>query len=172
MGRKYYVLIILLVLSASCHNNQEKPLLNKQSGNNRMEELNSFLVQKDRERIQNYAERKKLTVTESATGLWYQIYSVGEGKYFKDNDKVIFNYECSLLDGTVCYSSEKTGPKEVVLGKSKLEPGMYEALRMMKPGGAATFILPPFMAYGLIGDGKMIPSRAVIIYNVDILRPE
>jgi len=137
-----------------------------------MEELNTYLVQKDRERIQNYAERKKLNVTESPTGLWYQIYRVGEGKLFTDNDKVTFNYNCSLLDGTICYSSENTGPKEVVLGRSELEPGMNEALRMLKPGGSATFILPPFMAYGLPGDGKMIPSRAVIVYNVDILRPE
>jgi len=137
-----------------------------------MEDLNSYMVQKDRERIQNYAERKKLTVKESPTGLWYQIISEGEGKRFTDKDKVIFNYECSLLDGTMCYSSEKSGPKEVVLGRSELEPGMNEALRMLKPGGSATFILPPFMAYGLTGDGKMIPPRAVIVYNVNILRPE
>jgi len=172
MGIKYHVLIIILLLTVSCRNNQEKPLFNNKSGNNRMEELNSYLVQKDRERIQNYAERKNLTLTESATGLWYQIYSEGEGKRFSDNDKVIFNYKCSLLDGTLCYSSEKSGPKEVVLGRSELEPGMNEALRMLKPGGSATFILPPFMAYGLTGDGKMIPSRAVIVYNVDILQPK
>jgi FKBP-type peptidyl-prolyl cis-trans isomerase len=40
---------------------------------------------------------------------------------------------------------------------------------MLKQGAEATFILPPFLAFGLIGDGKKIPSRAVIVYNVNIL---
>ena len=65
---------------------------------------------------------------------------------------------------------EVLGPKEIVLGRSQLEPGLNEGLRMLKTGAEATFILPPFLAYGLIGDGKKIPSRAVIIYNVNILR--
>jgi FKBP-type peptidyl-prolyl cis-trans isomerase len=41
---------------------------------------------------------------------------------------------------------------------------------MLKPGAEAIFIMPPFLAYGLIGDGKMIPPRAVIVYNVNILQ--
>lgn len=51
-----------------------------------------------------------------------------------------------------------------------MEPGLNEGLRMLKPGSEAIFIIPPFLAYGLIGDGKMIPSRAVIVYNVSILQ--
>ena len=43
-----------------------------------MADLNSYLVQKDRERIQNYIERKNLNMTESPTGLWYQILNEGE----------------------------------------------------------------------------------------------
>ena len=34
----------------------------------------------------------------------------------------------------------------------------------------AIFIIPPFLAYGLIGDRKMIPSRAVLVYYVNILQ--
>ena len=137
-----------------------------------MVELNRYFVQKDRERIQNYAERKELTMSESSSGLWYYIINPGEGANYTEKDKIIFEYECSLLDGTKCYSSQTLGPKEVVIGRSKLEPGLIEGLRMLKPGGKAIFILPPFLAYGLPGDGKMIPSRAVIVYNVNILRTE
>ena len=135
-----------------------------------MAELNRYLVQKDRERIQNYIERKNLKMTESPTGLWYRIVREGEGGNFTDNEKVVFAYECSLLDGTKCYSSETLGPKEIILGRSNLEPGLNEGLRMLNSGAEAIFILPPFLAYGLPGDGKMIPSRAVIVYNVNILR--
>jgi FKBP-type peptidyl-prolyl cis-trans isomerase FkpA len=51
-----------------------------------------------------------------------------------------------------------------------MEPGLNEGLRILKPGAEAIFILPPFLAYGLLGDGKMIPSRSVIVYNIKILR--
>lgn len=137
-----------------------------------MAELNTYFVQKDRERIQNYAERKGLNLIESPTGLWYQIVKQGDGTGYSDNERIVFEYECSLLDGTKCYSSQTLGPKDIVLGRSNLEPGLNEGLRMLKPGGEAIFILPPFLAFGLPGDGKMIPSRAVIVYNVNILRPE
>ena len=60
----------------------------EQAGKNEMADLNRYLVQKDRERIQNYIERKNLKMTESPTGLWYQIIKEGEGEKFSDNDKV------------------------------------------------------------------------------------
>jgi FKBP-type peptidyl-prolyl cis-trans isomerase FkpA len=134
-----------------------------------MAELNKYMVQKDRERIVNYIERKGLEMTESPSGLWYQIKSEGTGSYFKDNDRIVMEYECYLLDGTRCYSSRESGPKEVILGRSEIEAGLSQGLRMLKPGGEAIFILPPFMAYGLVGDGKRIPSRAVVVYNISVL---
>jgi FKBP-type peptidyl-prolyl cis-trans isomerase FkpA len=141
-------------------------------GKTDMVELNRYFIQKDRERIQNYIERKSLKMTESPTGLWYQITKEGSGKTFTDYDKVTMDYECALLDGTICYTSEKLGKKELILGRSQMEPGMNEGLRLLNPGAQAIFIMPPFLAYGLIGDGKMIPSREVIVYKVNILRPE
>ena len=130
--------------------------------------MNSYLVQKDREKIQSYVERKRIPAKETQTGLWYYIINEGKGKYFGQNDKVTFNYMCSLLDGTECYNSLKLGPKECVIGKSDLEPGLNEGLRMLRPGGEAIFILPPFLAYGLLGDSKSIPSRSIIIYHITI----
>jgi FKBP-type peptidyl-prolyl cis-trans isomerase FkpA len=138
-------------------------------GKNEMADLNKFLVQKDRERIKNYIDRKNLNMTESPTGLWYQIIKEGEGKTFSNNDKVVMDYECSLLDGTKCYSSKDLGPKEVIIGKGEIEAGLNEGLMLLKPGAEAIFIIPPFLAYGFVGDRKKIPSRAVIVYYVNIL---
>jgi len=135
-----------------------------------MADLNRYLVQKDRERIKNYIERKNLIMSESPTGLWYQILKTGTGKNFTDNDRVVMTFECSLLDGTKCYSSNVLGPKEVIVGKSVMEQGLNEGLRLLKPGAEAIFIIPPFLAYGFVGDRKMIPSRAVIVYYVNILQ--
>jgi FKBP-type peptidyl-prolyl cis-trans isomerase FkpA len=166
------LLISLLIVVPACRNNKDNGTAVFKPGENDMADLNRFIVQKDRERIQNYIERKNLNMSESPTGLWYQVLKEGSGAKFTDRDKVIMEYECSLLDGTKCYSSESLGPRELVLGRSEMEAGLDEGLRMLRPGAEAVFILPPFLAYGLIGDGKKIPSRAVIVYNVNILPAE
>jgi FKBP-type peptidyl-prolyl cis-trans isomerase FkpA len=165
----FNVSLILLAFIA-CKNNPEKKIINIRPGKDEMADLNRYFLQKDRERIQNYIERKNLTMKESPTGLWYQILNEGSGDTFTGSDKIVMDYECALLDGTICYSSKKLGQKEIILGRSEMESGLREGLRMLKPGSEAIFILPPYLAYGLIGDGKMIPSRAIIVYNINILR--
>jgi FKBP-type peptidyl-prolyl cis-trans isomerase FkpA len=164
------VILFLLVSLISCREKPGNTINNSKPGKNEMVDLNKYLIQKDKERIKNYIERKNLKMNESSTGLWYQIMKEGNGKVFTDNDKVVMDYECLLLDGTKCYSSKDLGPKELILGRSEMEPGLNEGLRLLRPGAEAIFIIPPFLAYGLIGDRKMIPSRAVIVYNVRILR--
>jgi FKBP-type peptidyl-prolyl cis-trans isomerase FkpA len=165
------ILILATFLSiVSCRNKHDQFSSNQRPGRNEMADLNRYLVQKDRERIKNYIERKNLIMSESPTGLWYQILKTGTGKNFTDNDRVVMTFECSLLDGTKCYSSNVLGPKEVIVGKSVMEQGLNEGLRLLKPGAEAIFIIPPFLAYGFVGDRKMIPSRAVIVYYVNILQ--
>lgn len=162
--------IIFLILAASCNNSTQSKVINKQRpGKEEIADINTYFVQKDRERILSYIERKQLSMKETKSGLWYYIKNEGSGKYFMEKDKVSFNYVCSSLDGTVCYSSDKLGPKEVILGKSEIESGLNEGLRLLKPGGEAVFILPPFLAFGLVGDGKSISSRAILVYEIRIL---
>ena len=169
MRTEVLVLVIFLLLSVSCRNEPEKRKAPGKPGGQEMADLNRYLVQKDREIIQNYIERKDLKMTESPTGLWYLIRFEGDGKFLKDNERIVMDYKCELLDGTVCYSSENLGPKQIILGKTDVEPGLNEGLRLLKPGAEALFILPPFLAFGLVGDGKKIPPRTIIVYSVNIL---
>ncbi len=169
MKIKLFIIISFLAALLSCRQRQEHSRVRSRPGNNEMADLNKFLVQKDMERIKNYIERKNLKMVESPTGLWYQIIKEGNGNNLTDNNKVVMDYECSLLDGTKCYSSRDTGPKEIILGKSEVEQGLNEGLRLLKQGAEAIFIIPPYLAYGLVGDRKLIPPRAVIVYKVNIL---
>ena len=168
MRVSYFIWLILLLSLVSCNNSQDKKVNKHKPGKNELADLNRYFIQKDRERIQNYIERKNLTMKESATGLWYFIKKEGNGRFFTDGDKISINYVCSLLDGTECYNSKKNGPKELLLGKSEIEAGLNEGLRLLKPGGEAIFILPPFLAYGLAGDGKSIHSQAVLVYEIKV----
>ncbi len=168
MKNQIIIIFLLSVCLLACQSKNENNSL-KKPGKDEMTELNRYFVQKDKERIQNYIERKGLHMTESPTGLWYNIEKEGTGKFLTDNDKLLMEYECYLLDGTHCYSSKDLGPKEIIIERSQLETGLNEGLRMLKRGGTAIFIIPPFLAYGLVGDGKKIPPRSILIYNVYIL---
>lgn len=169
MRTELLVFIVFLFLPCSCKNESENRKAPVKPGGQEMADLNRYLVQKDREIIQNYIERKDLKMTESLSGLWYLIKTEGNGEYLKDNDRITMDYKCELLDGTVCYSSENLGPKKVILGRADIEPGLNEGLRLLKPGAEALFILPPFLAFGLVGDGKKIPPRTIIVYNISII---
>lgn len=172
MLNRTIIAAFLVLFILSCKNVGDKNDSDARPNVDALVELNKYFIQKDKERIQNYIERKNLKMSESPTGLWYQIVKPGVGSDFTDADRITMEFDCSLLDGTMCYSSEILGPKELVVGRSSMEPGLNEGLRMLKPGAKAIFILPPYMAFGFPGDGKKIPSRAVLVYNVTILQPQ
>lgn len=168
MKQSLYVICLLILLPFSCRNGSPDGEQPKKPGKNEMAEMNRFLVQKDREIIMNYIERKGLTMRESPAGLWYVIEEEGEGNLLRDNDRILLAYRCELIDGTFCYSSDESGPMRVTVGKSDIEPGLNEGLRLLRPGGKAMFILPPFLAHGLVGDGEKIPPRTIIVYTVTV----
>jgi len=170
MIRTYRIIIyFLMLMSFGCmDNNSPGGVIPKKPGKAEMEEMNRFLVQKDREIIENYIKRKGPTMKESPAGLWYAVENEGEGDLIVDNDRIRIEYRCELIDGTYCYSSDESGPMEVIVGKSDMEPGLNEGLRMLKPGAEAIFILPPFLAHGLVGDGKKIPPRTIVVYRITV----
>ena len=169
---KYSILFIIIFcqsISFACNNRSGETEGKKKPGSKELEKVNTYLAEKDRERILNYIERKNLKMKESDSGLWYCIINEGVGEYFKENDRIVMDYECTLLDGTKCYSSQLTGPRTIILGKSNIEAGLAEGLKMLKPGGEAIFIIPPFLGWGLLGDDRAIPPRAVVVYEIKIL---
>ncbi|MFO7574628.1 MAG: FKBP-type peptidyl-prolyl cis-trans isomerase [Bacteroidales bacterium] len=135
-----------------------------------VEEANRYLVQKDRERIENYIERRGLDMQMTRSGLWYMITDTGAGNPIQADDRILINYNCGLLDGTEVYSSADKGPREIVIGRTNTEAGLDEGLRMLRGGSKALFIIPSYLAHGLLGDGEKIPPRAVVVYSIMVIR--
>jgi FKBP-type peptidyl-prolyl cis-trans isomerase FkpA len=131
--------------------------------------VNKFLVQKDAELIESYSKRHGWDMEVSETGLFYEIYEPAEGNKVEQGDIINLKYELSLLDGTLCYSSDKDGNKVFRLGKSQEISGLEEGVSYMREGEKARFIIPPHLAYGLLGDEKRIPARSIIIYQVELV---
>ncbi len=164
-----FLILCIATVCFSCQGSRDPGMKSSTPGSGDMEDLNRYFVQKDREIIQNYIERKKLKMTGLPSGLWYAVLREGDGELFRENDRIVIEYECSLLDGTICYSSEKEGPKVIILGRSEIETGLNEGLKLLSSGAEAIFILPPFLAHGLLGDRKKIPPRSTIVYNIKVL---
>ncbi len=161
--------ILLSILLYSCNNTQQADKIAIKPDKDQMEEVNRYLVQKDRERIESYLERKNINATMSDSGLWYRISNPGTGQKLDTNDTIRIEYNCSLLDGTRCYSSTETGPKRIIVGKSNIESGLDQGLRLLGRGGEALFIIPSFLAHGLLGDGDRIPAMSALVYEVRVI---
>lgn len=134
---------------------------------------NRILVEKDRASMEAYAESMEWDMQESQTGLWFEVYENGTGKTLADKGMVIsLEYEVSLIDGTICYSSDSLGYKTFLIGSGGVESGLEEGVLLLKEGDRARFIMPPHLAHGFTGDGNRIPQRAIIIYDVRVVKIE
>ena len=131
--------------------------------------INKYLVRKDAQRIADYVNRHKWDMKISKTGLWYMIYEKGDGKKSKINKIATIKYTISLLDGTLCYTSDSLGVKQFRIGQGGVESGLEEGILLMSEGDKAKFIMPPHLAHGLVGDEKKIPRRATIVYDVQLI---
>jgi FKBP-type peptidyl-prolyl cis-trans isomerase FkpA len=167
----YGLLIYIFLALCSCSGGQteeeKKPVV---VGKEDMVRANQFLVGKDMDLINAYIKRRNWQMEFTRTGLGYQIYEKGSGIQVEKGHTITIEYKISLLDGKVCYSSDEDGPRSFRVGQGGVEAGLEEGVLMLREGDRARFILPPFLAHGLIGDQARIPPRAVIIYEVSVLK--
>lgn len=166
---KSYIFIIITLFLFSCANNEPPVKKNWSKINKQLININKYLVKEDKERVESYIKRNNWEMQQTETGLWYQISHEGEGDFAKENDIAVINYKVELLDGTLCYSSDSLGALTFKIGMGSVESGIEEGILMMKKGDKAQFILPPYLAYGLLGDEKKIPPRAIIVYYVELI---
>ncbi|NPA37229.1 MAG: peptidylprolyl isomerase [Chlorobi bacterium] len=164
------VVIAVVFVSAYCtdENQRRHPRVTRQMLMN----VNKKLVDKDAAKIKKYADSLGLSMQTTKTGLWYMIKKEGEGEKAKKGRVVTLEYKVSLLDGTECYNSENDGLKVFEVGHGGVESGLEEGVLMLNKGAEAVFILPPYLAHGLLGDENKIPARSSIVYEVKVLSIE
>lgn len=156
--------IFILLIIAGCQNKPD----NRSSAAKRTEseliELNKSLITQDRTVITDYIKSSDRAYSETNTGLWYSVLTEGTGGTAKTGNNVTFDFECTLLNGSPCYSGTQT----IKVGYSGTESGVTEGLQLMQEGSDYLFILPPYLAFGHTGDGDRIPGRAILIYRIRI----
>jgi FKBP-type peptidyl-prolyl cis-trans isomerase len=169
-----HIAIFLVLLAPGCRNDAVKPMSEEEIRKTKeaMIGANRIMVKKDEEKIRSYVRRNNMPLQVSATGLWYAVDSVGLGGKAKTGQIATLKYKSFLIDGTPCYSSDETGPKQFTIGQGGVESGLEEGILMLRKGDKATFIMPPHLAQGFTGDGDKIPQRAILVYEVELINLE
>ena len=148
---------------------QDTTLTERQKIEEALLRVNQQLVEDDDREIEMFVERKGWQMQTTGSGLRYMFYERGRGEKVVTGKVVTLAYTVSLLDSTICYSSEQLGPKKFRLGHGGVERGLEEGVLLMRVGDKARMIMPPHLAHGLTGDGDCIPFRAIILYDVKLI---
>ncbi|MEO8733546.1 MAG: FKBP-type peptidyl-prolyl cis-trans isomerase [Flavobacteriales bacterium] len=111
---------------------------------------------------------KKPGVVTTASGLEYQVITMGTGPKPAATDSVRLNYTGTLIDGTKFDSSlDHGGPIDYPV--SGFIPGWQEALQLMPAGSKWKLFIPSDLAYGPRGSGKLIPGNSTLIFDLDLI---
>jgi FKBP-type peptidyl-prolyl cis-trans isomerase FkpA len=139
-------------------------------------------------KIKQYIAHQKLTVTQTADSLDYQITQQGTGPTPAVGDTVVVNYTGRLLNGKVFDSSIKdtvvknkmpTDPMRqfkaihIPVGEKRVIPGWDEGLMLLNKGSKATLVIPSSLAYGERGVSIIGPFTPIAfdVEIIDIIKP-
>jgi len=129
----------------------------------------SSMEEEANKNIEEYIEESKINFSKTESGLFYNVTKAGKGNVIKLGDTITVHYTGMLLDGTVFDSSiPRNEPFKLVLMEGNVIQGWTEGLQMMKKGEAATFIIPPSLAYGEQGAGP-IPPYTPLVFNIEVV---
>ncbi|MCG8575833.1 MAG: FKBP-type peptidyl-prolyl cis-trans isomerase [Flavobacteriales bacterium] len=166
---------VLILFFVSCSSEEEQMELNPTNWTQENSiEMNSVFSEEEDEEIEFFLEtHPDWKMTKTGTGLRHFVYQhSGNTDSVQVEDVVTVDFEITLLDGTICYTSEEKGPESFVVEKTDIESGLHEGIKLMCIGDRAKFILPSHMAHGLIGDDDKIPPLTPVIYDISLLNIE
>lgn len=125
-------------------------------------------------KAQKLAEEKAMKIlaefsNATASGLRYSIINEGAGPSpAGPSSNVKVHYTGSLVDGKVFDSSVQRG-QPIEFGLNQVIPGWTEGLQLMNKGSKYKFYIPYKLAYGEQGRPPVIPAKADLIFEVELL---
>lgn len=174
MKRIGVLLLALSALTAACSDDKpvqrRRPLTEKQMRDGSVK-MHSWDRQRQADEIDQYIRRQGWAMETTASGLRWMLLKKGSGNALAQPgqiDKVY--YTIKLMDGTVCYTSDKDGSRSFVIGRDDVEPGIHEGVQLMHTGDKMRFVLPSHLAHGLTGDNVKIPPLASLECELELLK--
>jgi FKBP-type peptidyl-prolyl cis-trans isomerase len=121
-------------------------------------------------RAQDKPKKEEPKVTTTKSGLKYTDEKVGSGKVAKPGDNVSVHYTGWLKNGKQFDSSKGKDPLSFRLGTGRVIAGWHEGIEGMKEGGKRKLIIPPSLAYGDEGYPPVIPPKAELTFEVELMK--
>jgi FKBP-type peptidyl-prolyl cis-trans isomerase len=116
--------------------------------------------------------RFQITLLEVLHGIDYQVTQPGEGPIARPGDMVEMHYVAYIVGRHEAYDSSYTHRKPLSfrIGDGQVIVGWELGVSGMARGEKRTLTIPPYLAYGSRGAGKLIPPNAALQYEIELLR--
>jgi FKBP-type peptidyl-prolyl cis-trans isomerase len=162
----------LLLALFSCAETSEKAGTPQSSSSlqDSVTEYNHEIVRSELQEIDDYILRYHWKMQKTQTGLQYMIYQRGDGQIPGEGDQVTVKYKVNLLNGDFVYATDGSSGFTFETGKRDVVSGLEEGVMLMRTGDHAKLIVPSHLAFGLLGDLAKIPTRAVLVYDVELCK--
>ncbi len=109
-------------------------------------------------------------VIETDSGLEYVIHEEGDGARPSSGDMITVHYSGFLTNGNLFDSSVmRDQPFRFTVGRGQVIEGWDMGLQDMRVGERRTLIIPYYLAYGEDGRPPVIPPRATLIFDVELI---
>jgi FKBP-type peptidyl-prolyl cis-trans isomerase FkpA len=117
----------------------------------------------DDKKMLAYISANGITATKHSSGMYYQIITPGTGATPTATSTVTAAYTGKFTDNTVFDSSPSASfPLNGVIA------GWQIGLPLIQKGGKIKLIIPPYLAYGADGAGRL-PCNSILFFDVELL---
>lgn len=111
-----------------------------------------------------------MDTVETKSGLKYIMVKKGAGKQAAPGTNVSVHYTGYLTDGTKFDSSVERGePITFRLGEGRVIQGWEQGIALLNVGGRTRLIIPYSLGYGEKGYPPVIPAKATLIFDVELV---
>ncbi len=131
--------------------------------------INQKSVEFEYQLIEDFIARYQWQMQQTGTGLRYRITRQGYGPNLKNGQRIGVAYTMRLLSGLTLKTAGRESPLVFTLGRGEVIPGLDEGLLLLKRGSHANIILPSHLAYGVAGEPGLIPPRASLVFDIEIV---
>jgi peptidyl-prolyl cis-trans isomerase A (cyclophilin A) len=132
------------------------------------ERLKTLEVEKVK--FQEFLNATYPNATRLPSGLAYIMEKTGEGENAKAGQTVSVHYKGTLADGSPFDSSyDRNQPIEFPLGQGRVIKGWDEGIALLNKGAKVKLIIPYWLAYGEAGRAPVIPAKATLIFDTEMV---